>query len=330
MPPFIVDPSGTITAWDRFSTTGLVRELTEELGDLILCNPTSDGTTTTIIDEMLNQYIPADHNQAYIWVYGAENVVAANSGVERRGRAWNHNNNTLTLFSPGFPAAVTAEGVYEIHTRLRRERYREALNQAIMSLQLSWFRPIIDESIVTVVNNWEYELPSSVKWVNINRIELQSIIGNDNLVGYPYRDVTGYNWRVDRYVAADRSVRYVLKFMNQPPPDRILRIFGDASQTLLTRDDDLLILDDQWAEPARNYILMYAQWLCLGWEGNRQPAGQSERYLMMRDRLSQDRRELLKLKPPHTNVRVKVPGRGDATMPAFHGDTYFGAFGDPH
>ena len=282
----------------------------------------------SMIDQGLAQYLPADHQQLYCWVYGAEGVPAGNAGYQRRARDWNHSASTLTIHTP-FPQPVVAQGVYEIHLRLRRDRYVEALNQAIMQLQLSWYRPVIDESIMTQVNHWEYPLPSTYKWTQLHRVEIQTSIAPE-MVGYPYRGADYLNWKVDRYVADDRTVQYLLRFAYQPPPERKLRLYGEAMQQRLTNEDDLLVLDDQWAEPARNWILQYAQWLCLGWEAQRQPAGQADRYLMLRDRLLQDKKELLKLKPVHANARLKVPGRGDASLPFFHGDSYFGVFGDPH
>lgn len=292
-------------------------------GELVLATPTSAGTTTALIDTKLAQQYPRDVPQLNVWVYGRAGADAANVGLERRASSWDIDTNTLTLYSPGFPAAITA-GTYEIHLRQRRKRKLESINAAARQLHLYWYRPFIDESIITTVNTWQYTLPSSQNWARVDDVQIEV---NTAQATYPYRPARRWNWRVWPEVSAAGVTTWKLQFGHQPPVTRKLRLFGHGFFADLVNDADVLAIQGDWEGPAIEWIYEYAQFSLWEWESNRQPTGQGEKgRIWSFDRLMRARDKILEMSQPRTNGKINVPGRGDGVY-SFPTDTgYLAAF----
>lgn len=330
MPIILPAQDSVVTNWGM-TLRGLVRELASRMGELALAQPDSLGTSTTMIEPGLNQFWPADIAQSNVYVYGAENVVPANSGFERRARSWAAATSTLTLHPPGFPAAIDARGVYEIHTRSPRERKVRALNEAVGQLFLSWYREFIDETLVTVNNQWRYVLPGSENWSAVPKIEIQAST-NTQLVGYPFINAARYNCRTYRDVDANGVTVWYLQFGTMPPPGRTIRLYGEGYTPDLVNDTDTLALDGKWKNAALAWIYDYGEYRLMQWEGNRQPAGQADRYrIMSLDRLNAAKERLLKQAPAPRPRAIIVPGHGDAEAhPPYSGAEWLGAFANTH
>jgi hypothetical protein len=312
---------------DPLSATGLVRELGYRLGELALSTPTAAGSLTTLVDTSLNQHLPADVDKLGCWVYGAESVANGNQGSERRARSWNKDTSSLTFWPPGWPQAVDAAGVYEVHMRTRRARKLAAINGAVGQLYLYWYRDFMFDDLRTAQNTWKYPLPDTILWSGIYRLEVEAT-KNDQLLGYPYLDGREFDWRYESQVDAAGVRSSWIQFGIQPPPDRIIRMWAQGYSASLTHDGDRLALDGKWQGAAREWIFDYAEYLIDKWESSRQPAGQADRYrIMSLDRLNAMKEDLLRLAPPHKPSPIIVPGKGDAiAFPRWAGSEYLGAY----
>lgn len=280
------------------------------------------------MDTALNQYMPVDNAQFYPWIYGSSTADAANVGLSRRGRAWTQSTSTLTLFTPGFPAAMAA-GVYEIHLRYERDRILEAVNEGIGILDQGWYRTFIDTSITTAQNTWKYTLPSTQNWGQVVGVELQ-INTDTSIPTYPYASANPWNWRVysDTHPTTGAIVWYI-QFGIVPPPDRTLRIWGVSGYGDLTSDADIFAVNSNSERSVLSWVYRWALHNLSDWQVNKLPAGQVDEYRRVSDSLM---REAFRLKQelgePASNGRIAIPGRGDGTVSSSGGTdaSYFGVF----
>lgn len=315
----------------------LVRELAKRTGEYVLAFAAGTGDTTHLVDALLIQYYPTDIASPHFnaWVYGvttasadATPADASNRGVERRAASWDAANTRLTLYAP-MPAAMTT-GNYEIYQRTPRERKLAALNDAVRQLDSTWYREVVDTSLVTSQNQWGYTLPTTVPWTSIYKIEIQ-MNPNANFASYPYADAMSWNVEVRKSTDTLGNNTWTLQFGTIPPPGRIIRVWGLASYPDLAQEGDILGIPDSWNE-ALGWIYDFAEYRLWQWEANRQPSGQTERLRQAKiDALMAARQTLLDQAPSRRNVRITVPGRGDGAYHGSSSDTgWLGAFGSQH
>lgn len=306
----------------------LIREVAKRAGDLILSTPTSAGTATTLVDTALNQYMPVDNTQFYPWVYGPTGVDASNVGLSRRGRAWTQSTSTLTLFSPGFPAALSA-GTYEIHLKYERDRILEAINEAMGILDQGWYRTYVDTSITTAASTWKYTLPASQNWSQVVGVEIQ-MNTDTSFPTFPYASADPWNWRV--YDSTDPTtgvITWVIQFGTLPPPGRTLRVWGVSGYGDLTADTDVFAVGGSIERSTLAWVYRWALHNLSDWETMKLPAGQVDEYRRKSQMLMSEAMRLRQdLGQPASNGKVAVPGRGDGTFPSSGGadPSYFGVF----
>ncbi|HEY1295453.1 MAG TPA: hypothetical protein VGJ60_20435 [Chloroflexota bacterium] len=302
----------------------LIREIAARQGELIVCTPEAGGQTALHCPDLL-MYFPQQIQQFNGWVYGAGDVDAQNKGIERRGQSWTIDG-TLSLYAPGFPAAITG-GEYEIHMRYPRARVTEALNAAIGQLGLNWFREWQDDSIITRADTWRYVLPASENWANVNRIEIQINLA-ETQIGYPYADAEYLNWRPRKWTNNLGVETWVIEFGLLPPPDRKLRVFGEQYFTDVLTDDDILAIGGKWERAALDWLYDYAEFRLQWWLTNRQPTAEADKLRQQAlDRLENQKNEILQNAPSHKPGRIVTPGHGDAmAFPSPEDWRYLGAF----
>lgn len=304
------------------------------MGELVLSTPTTLGSTTTIIDTALNQQFPVDIQSANWWAYGASDVAALNVGVERRVKSWAQTLSTLTFYPGGaaWPTATTTAGIYEIRTRNSHARVVQAITAAVNLLSQSWYRLIQDTSITTTTQTALYTLPASANWSNVVNVEVQ-INTSPDYTGYPYVDAMnfGLNWRSQQTVDLTGATVWQIQFGMQPPPNRILRIWGEGFYPAPVLETDIVPLGGEWYGPAIEFIYQWAQFELFDWTANRVPAGETSRYTSRAKDLRQWAQSLaLQMEQPHDGNRVNVPGRGDGQISAtFNNPDYFGANNSP-
>ncbi len=312
----------------------LVRELAERMGEFYLSTP-AGGTQLTLQDAGLANYFPADINfnqitgqGAHWWVYGASDADVANRGIERRVKSYTALS-TQVQFAQAWPAVIST-GHYEFHLRTKRSRKLEAINTAVRTLGFTFYRPVVDETITTVNNQWKYTLPNTTLWKTINRVYLQ-ISTDSNLVGFPYQDVEPHDYLIYEQVDASGNTSWVLQFARLPVPNRTLRIFGEAEYADLVADTDVLPLPAKIQGRAIEWIYEFAQARLYEWEANKQPQGEVDKYLATWDKkLQVAKEELLRYSPSPRPWRVVTPGQGTGTIPAEEDAHYFGAFRMTH
>lgn len=290
----------------------LIIELAKRMQEYAASTPTAAGTVTTLIDTNLNKMYPVDVGGATrplgIWVYGTASADASNRGTENRAVSWVASTSTLTFLANW--ATAPTMGLYEIHQRTSRTRKLEAINEAIGELGLTWYRPVAVLASTTVQNQWRYALPTTVPWTAINKIQVE-INTAGNLGGYPYS--SGELWNADIYPSVDASgtTTWTMQFATLPPPDRLIRIFGQAAYTDLVSDTDVLPLQADWQRMATAWIYQYAQYLLYSWEENSMPATQVERLRQAKmDRLQTAKDYVMAHAPTHGSSRIITPGRG--------------------
>lgn len=304
----------------------LVRELSERLSDLVVASPQSGGTST-LIDSTLLQYFPQPITQFNGWVYCTQaSPDAGNRGIERRGQQWNPQGSLLQMYPPGFPNPVTG-GEYEISMRFPRKRKMAALNSAVSQLGLTWFRQIVDETLVTQPETWIYYPDPLQQWANIYRIEIQ-INTSPTQVGYPYADAEYLNWRPRRWVDSMGLETWAIEMGILPPVNRKLRIFGEGFYPKLVNDDDVLAVAGKWEGGALEWIYDWAEFRLNDSYTNRQPTGEAEKIRQQAmDRLERQKNDILTNAPSHQPGRIVTPGHGDAmAFPSPEDWRYLGAF----
>lgn len=303
----------------------LVRELGERMGDFVLADPTSAGGTNTLVDASLIQYFPIPLQQFNGWVYcNANSPDAANRGLERRAMNWD-GTSSLQLYT-GFPAPITS-GDYELHMRFPHARKIAAINSAVSQLGLTWYRQIVDESIVTEQATWQYDVTSLANWANIYRIEIQINLA-ETQIGYPFADAEYLNWRPRRFVDALGMEHWLIEFGILPPIDRKLRIFGEGFYPALHNDLDVLAIAGKWEGGALEWIWDWAEFRLNDQFSNRIPTGEAEKIRQQAlDRLERQKNDILNAAPSHLPGRIVTPGHGDAmAFPSPEDWRYLGAF----
>ena len=304
----------------------LIRELSERIGDLVVATPSAGGAST-LVDNDLRQHFPQPLTQFNGWVYCTQSSPdAANRGIERRGQQWQPSASVLSLYPPGFPGPITG-GEYEISMRYPRHRKMAAINSAISQLGLMWFREVVDETVLTMVNHWIYTPPATENWSTINRVEIQ-INTADDQVGYPYADADYLNWRPRRWVDNQGLETWAIEFGILPPPDRKLRIFGEGFYPRLVQDTDVLAIAGKWEGGALEWIYDWAEFRLNDSISNRLPTGEAERIRQQAmDRLERQKNDILQNAPSHQPGRIVTPGHGDAmAFPSPEDWRFLGAF----
>ncbi len=303
------------------TAASLIAELAQHMRDYVLVTAANTGTTTTLVDPLLDQWItedvPADLNS---WIYGVATTAAgytpadsANRGVERRAKSYTQNSHTLGLYA-AMPAAMQT-GNYELHSRHARSRKMAALNSAVRLLNLAWFRDVWDTSLTTAANQWSYTLPTSILWTAVKQVEIQ-MLTSGSFSTYPYADAMQWDYRIYPQTDASGNKTWSLQFGVMPPPNRTLRIIGRAAYADMVNESDILPLPDVWSE-GQEWIRDWASFRLWEEEENAQPSGQTERIRQAKqDRLQQALMQMQENRPQLPNVRVAVPGMGTGQYPA--------------
>lgn len=309
----------------------LIQTASKRLGDLILSTPTSVGTTTTLIDALLKQYL-STLTQANIWVYGTNTADLTNRGVQRRASAFTKTSDTLS-FEAAWPEIIDS-GLYEIHPRYDRSLILEWLNDAIGQLGIYWFREVRDESIETVEQTMEYTLPFNQYLTKVTDVQIE-MNPSGTIDGFPFNSIRG--WNADWYPYTDQFGNRVWKiqFGLQPPPGRILRIFGEGYYPDLVNDTDVLALGGQYERPALAYVFDWTNFRAKEYDsliGHTTDTDRSRQ--KMYDSLNKTREWLTSmLQPTHSPALVVTPGRGDGLFNSGgmqENVQYFGAINGLH
>lgn len=311
----------------------LIQTASKRLGDLILSTPTSAGTTTTLIDSALKQYMQT-LTQANLWVYGTSTADLTNRGEQRRASAFTKATNTLS-FEVAWPEAIDGlTGVYEIHPRYKRSLILEWLNDAIGQLGIYWFREARDNSIETEDLTLVYNLPNTGYWTQIHDIQIE-LNPSENITGFPYVSAKPWNWNAYPYTDRFGNRFWQVQFGLQPPPGRLLRIFGEAYYPDLDCDTDVLALSGQYERPALGWVFDWVAYRAM--EHNSLIAHTTDvdkSRQRMYDSLNRAKDKLTSmLQPTHQGGQIGLPGRGTGLFDGWRSNdpNYFNAIGGvPH
>ncbi len=302
------------------TAAGLITELAQRMGDYVLVTAAATGSTTTLVDANLDQWITEDVTaDLNSWVYGVATTTqgytpadSANRGIERRGKSYTQSSHTIGLYA-AMPAVMQA-GNYELHSRHARSRKLAALNSAVRLLNLAWYRDVWDTSLTTAANQWSYTLPTSILWTAVKQVEIQ-MLTSGSFSTYPYADAMQWDYRIYPQVDVSGVKTWSLQFGVMPPPGRTLRVIGRAAYADMVNEGDILPIPDAWNE-AQEFVHDWAAFRLWEFEEGRQPSGQTERIRQAKqDRLQQALMQLKENRPQLPNVRVAVPGMGTGQYP---------------
>ncbi len=302
------------------TAASLITELAQRMGDYVLAFAGGGGSTTTLVDPLLDQWITEDvTSDLNSWVYGVATITqgyapadTGNRGVERRGKSYTQSSHTIGLYT-AMPAAMTT-GNYEVHPRHARSRKLAALNSAVRLLNLAWFRDVWDTSLTTAANTWSYTLPTNILWTAVKQVEIQ-MLTSGSFATYPYADAMQWDYRIYPQTDVSGNKTWSLQFGVQPPPNRTLRIIGRAAYADMAAEGDILPIPDAWSE-AQEFVYDWAKFRLWEFEAARQPSGQTERIRQeAQASLMEALQHMQENRPQLPNVRVAVPGMGTGQYP---------------
>lgn len=140
-------------------------------------------------------------------------------------------------FNPAFSTQVMQDTSFEVYSRFTPDEIRDDINWAITNTFPTLSRPVVDLSIVTEDNVWQYDIPNNIKI--LNNVEVESKINNDetnhNSKGHPWRAVPYEDW-ID-------GLSRKIEFLREPPfEDNFggyrLRLTGTTLLNYLYYDSD--------------------------------------------------------------------------------------------
>jgi len=138
------------------------------------------GSTTTIVDNTIDADIQDDeYNNYYAFVaYDAGGAGAAPEGDYRLVDDYVQATTTLS-FLTAFSAAIEADD----HIILARQglfKLPDVINQINIGLKSMGDIPYQDTSLTTASSQTEYNVPSTVQWNRIRKVQIQSVINDSN------------------------------------------------------------------------------------------------------------------------------------------------------
>lgn len=214
------------------SVGDLIRELARtRCGDYANGSITTTGAATLLVDN--TRYEAAGYfNNA--WLYYAGTQAASNTGLEKRILTYDGANTGGTFYFAG--SLLTAGSVgdqYDIHTRWSHQDKLHAINRGIRALPNGFWRRVVDMSITTQQYQWAYTVPSSIQEIWGLEIQMSTIFSGSSMLsvgasgtGFPFADANYLGWSVRQGADSSGGMQRVLQFAAQPPPGRILRIYG--------------------------------------------------------------------------------------------------------
>ncbi len=310
----------------------LIRELGRRTNGMVLAAATSNGSATTVIDTSLRKHFPIDGgaDKWVPWVYAitgtAANIVAAQT--EQRARQWTNASATILLYPPGFPSATALGDTFELHSKVRRSRLLEAINDGVRRLGLHWYRDFIDASITTTANTWKYTLPGSQKWSKIIKVEIQTTT-DTALPTYPYEDARYYNYRTYRDVDSAGGEIWYIQFVTQPPIGRTLRVWAEGYFPELASDTDILAISGAWGGSALSWVYTWAKFFVEDEMAERTFFGETDKVRQKAiDQLNRSLDSLKREAPAHRPGQIAVPGVGTGQIDGemFRNSSWLGLF----
>lgn len=188
------------------------------------------GTDTTIVDTKIDEEVQDDeYKNMYAFIaYDAGGAGAAPEGEYKRVTAYAQTGTTLTLVD-ALSAAVEADD----HIVLARQglfKLPDVINQINFGLKSLGDIPYKDTSLTTANNQTEYNVPSTIQWNRIKKVQIQGIINDadDN----QYQDV---QFHVIPPTATGGTATIELA---QPPSGRSIRIIAVQRHPDLREYDD--------------------------------------------------------------------------------------------
>lgn len=310
----------------------LIRELIRRFGALSIATPTSAGTTTTLVDTALNEWLPNNLTQFSAWVYGSYTADSTNRGVQRRARSWTPGTSTMVFYN-AWPEAPSV-GEYEVIRHLfDRTRFLEAVNSAVGSLGLFWYRDVVDESLTTETQTWAYTIPASL---NLFADSVDVFIQvTDTYSDFPYARASslGIGYTVRESINAIGGRQLTLQFANNTmlPPNRTIRLQGVGYYATVDNDTDIVPLAGPWETAATQWIYDYAKYRINEWLADDVPAGETDKYRTKQlTALMAQRDDIQSMMMPKKNGRIVTPGREGVYGGRWGTDwRYLGAFNTP-
>lgn len=220
---------------DGTSRLTIRRTVGRLLGDMVLLKATSDGTTSTFVDDVNLHYQDGALNGRQILLVSCGNV--ANEGVVRRVTG-NLKSNGSVSFTPGSPAPTLAGDEAELWNErgstITVDEVHEAINRAIRAAAATTVSPV-SQTVTLSLNQLQPVLDIPAGWEYFSRAQWQDI-------SFRWRQIPTSDLRIDQ---ANMQVE-IMHRSKVLAHKRAIRFFGYVSPGVLESDTDVTPVDPEW------------------------------------------------------------------------------------
>lgn len=154
---------------------------------------------------------------------------------------------TTFAISPSIAAQASGDAI-EISTRFTPTEYRDAINWGIHASWPILVKNIVNTSILTVNQQYQYDVPQDIK--NVHLVEIESQLNQTSTD----QGVRGFPWTEVPHRLIPDGLRKKLEFERWFVPDLRFRITGTGPLSQLYSDSDFV----EVIEPQTDLILYYA------------------------------------------------------------------------
>ena len=188
-----------------------------------------DGTTLICSHARFSRF-PDDYFGGFSGADGWS-VYIPSTGSWSQITDWVQSTSTFTV-SPALSAQIGSGTEFEVSFRFTPEDYKDAINWAIVDCFPILYKPIIDLSIYTEDDLYQYQVPQNIRIVN--KVEMESTSNSDSTDSR----TKGMPWQEIPFEIIDDGLIRTFEFKNELAEDRRLRIHGTSILTQLYNESD--------------------------------------------------------------------------------------------
>ena len=219
------------------------KDLRQRIGGVGFCGDMITSTASAIGGAAGASLIDTKLQQQNSYWNGAQ--IAITSGASLGDYRWVTNWVQSTgTFTPDrvFTAQIAAAVTYEIHKVFSGEDINAAINQAILESKFRWAKPVVDQTIVMVANQYTYNLSGLTA-------PIDSTLGIDEIYYDTGAAGTGYPWALledDFWELRWSGDTPTLQLNQYPPyPTKYFRLIYNVRPAVLTSDSSVLSPNDE-------------------------------------------------------------------------------------
>jgi len=213
----------------------LRQSIARTFDDMVMGTAETNSTTNTVICSYLLK------SDDYYNGWDCHFYEGIHAGQSREITDFNATSDTLT-FIPVVVTAVATNDKFELHKKFTTEQYNDTINRSIKKAQKIFMYETIDETTALATNTYEYNVPSTFKYIDDIWIENATIANAYN----SENQIDDRNWSIlhgttPKIKFDDRSfpIGSAYNGLN-------VRIHGMAMQAALSNDSDACVLPPEY------------------------------------------------------------------------------------